>query len=104
MTRRLPWLGLALGAGYAFLYLPIALLVLLSFNDSRLVTSWTGFSFRWYAALWNNGQLVGAALLSLRIAAVSATGALVVAAELAGAGPRRRRTRSRNAFSPSRAR
>jgi putrescine transport system permease protein len=76
--RRLPWLGLALGAGYAFLYLPIALLVLLSFNDSRLVTTWTGFSFRWYVALWNNDALVEAALLSLRIAAVSATGALVL--------------------------
>jgi len=78
MRRRLPWLGLALGAGYAFLYLPIALLVLLSFNESRLVTSWTGFSFRWYVALWNNAALIEAALLSLRIAAVSATGALVI--------------------------
>lgn len=78
MRQRLPWLSLALGAGYAFLYLPIALLVLLSFNDSRLVTTWTGFSFRWYVALWNNAALVDAALLSLRIAAVSATGALVL--------------------------
>jgi putrescine transport system permease protein len=78
MRRGLPWLGLALGVGYAFLYIPIALLVLLSFNDSRLVTSWTGFSVRWYVALWNNEALVEAALLSLRIAAVSATGALVL--------------------------
>jgi putrescine transport system permease protein len=78
MRRRLPWLGLSLGVGFAFLYIPIALLVLLSFNDSRLVTSWTGFSFRWYVALWNNRALVDAALLSLRIAAVSATGALVI--------------------------
>jgi len=78
MRRRLPWLGLALGAGYAFLYLPMALLVLLSFNDSRMVTRWSGFSVRWYVALWNNEALIEAALLSLRIAATSATGALVL--------------------------
>jgi len=78
MRRRLPWLGLSLGVGYAFLYLPIALLVLLSFNDSRMVTRWTGFSLRWYVALWNNEPLIEAALLSLRIAAMSATGALVI--------------------------
>lgn len=78
MRRRVGGLTLALGAGYAFLYIPIALLVVLSFNDSRLVTSWTGFSFRWYAALWRNDALVGAALLSLRIAAVAATGATVL--------------------------
>src|SRR4051794_18720518 len=60
-------------AGYAFLYLPIAFLVLFSFNDSRLVTVWTGFSTRWYGTLLRNGPLIEAALLSLRIAAVSAT-------------------------------
>lgn len=68
----------ALLFGYAFLYLPILLLVVFSFNDSRLVTVWSGFSFRWYAALWNNERLVEAALLSLRIAAVSATGAVML--------------------------
>ncbi|MEJ0018607.1 MAG: ABC transporter permease subunit [Acetobacteraceae bacterium] len=65
-------------ACYAFLYAPIAFLVLLSFNASRLVTAWDGFSLRWYIALWNDPQLIGAALLSLRIAAVSATLALIV--------------------------
>ena len=58
---------------YAFLYAPIAYLIALSFNDSRLVTSWAGFSLRWYATLWNDPALIDAALLSLRIAAVSAT-------------------------------
>lgn len=64
--------------GYAFLYLPILLLVAFSFNDSRLVTVWSGFSFRWYRALAANDRLVEAALLSLRIAAVSATGATIL--------------------------
>ena len=63
---------------YAFLYAPIGFLVALSFNDSRLVTVWAGFSFRWYAALWRDQPLIDAALLSLRIAAVSATLALIV--------------------------
>ncbi len=71
-------LALFLGVGYTFLYIPIALLVVLSFNDSRLITTWSGFSFRWYVALWNNERLIEAALLSLRIAAVAATGATVI--------------------------
>lgn len=78
MNPRLGRLWLALGVGYAFLYIPIALLVVLSFNDSRLVTLWTGFSLRWYVALWHNDALVSAAWLSIRIAAVAATGASVL--------------------------
>jgi putrescine transport system permease protein len=65
-------------ACYAFLYAPIGFLVALSFNASRLVTAWDGFSFRWYVALWYDQALVTAALLSLRIAATSATLALIV--------------------------
>ena len=63
---------------YAFLYAPIAFLIALSFNDSRLVTAWAGFSTRWYVALWHNPALIDAALLSLRIAAISATLATLV--------------------------
>ena len=58
--------------GYAFLYLPIALVIIYSFNDSRLVTVWTGFSLRWWHALFNNDAMLSAAWLSLRIAFVSA--------------------------------
>ncbi|MGE0419056.1 MAG: ABC transporter permease, partial [Acetobacteraceae bacterium] len=65
-------------AGYAFLYAPIAFLIVVSFNDSRLVTTWTGFSTRWYVTLWQDRTLIDAALLSLRIAAVSATIATVI--------------------------
>jgi putrescine transport system permease protein len=68
----------ALVFGYAFLYLPIALLVLFSFNDSRLMTVWSGFSTRWYVALWQNTALLDAAFLSLRLAAISASFATVL--------------------------
>ena len=63
---------------YVFLYAPIAFLVVFSFNASRLVTAWAGFSTRWYGVLWHDQALINAALLSLRIAAVSATIACVV--------------------------
>jgi putrescine transport system permease protein len=67
-------------AGYAFLYLPIALMVVYSCNDSRLLTVWTGFSWRWYAALWHDAAMMDAALLSLRIAIVAASLATVLGA------------------------
>jgi len=63
----------ALAFGYAFLYLPIVSLVVYSFNASRLVTVWGGFSTRWYGELLRNEQILGAAWLSLKIAAVNAT-------------------------------
>ncbi len=76
--KRSRFLGAWLLGGYAFLYVPIALLVATSFNDSRLTTVWTGFSFRWFVALAQDGALIDAALLSLRIAAVAASGATIV--------------------------
>ncbi|CAH2601451.1 putrescine ABC transporter membrane subunit PotI [Rhodovastum atsumiense] len=85
-------------AGYAFLYLPIALLVATSFNDSRLTTVWTGFSTRWYAELLTDTALIEAALLSLRIAAVSATIATVLGALAGIALARLRRFRGRALF------
>lgn len=63
----------ALGFGYAFLYTPIVLLVVYSFNASRLVTVWAGFSPHWYGELFHNEQMLEAAWLSLRIATVNAT-------------------------------
>jgi putrescine transport system permease protein len=68
----------ALVAGLAFLYLPILILVIYSFNDSRLVTVWGGFSTRWYVSLVNNRQLLDAAWLSLEVAFVTATLATVL--------------------------
>ena len=64
--------------GLAFLYLPIAILVIYSFNASRLVTVWGGWSTRWYVELLNDADMLAAAWNSLRIAALSATAASVL--------------------------
>lgn len=63
----------ALIGGYAFLYVPILLLILFSFNESRLVTVWTGASTRWYGELLRNERVLDAAWLSIAVAATSAT-------------------------------
>jgi putrescine transport system permease protein len=68
----------ALVLGFAFLYVPILSMVIYSFNESRLVTVWGGFSFKWYGELARNRQMLDAAWLSLRIAAVTATGAVII--------------------------
>ena len=79
MSGGRPWFRvLALVLGFAFLYVPIVSLVVYSFNESRLVTVWGGFSTKWYAALLDNQQIIGAALLSLKIAAIAATVAVVL--------------------------
>ena len=54
--------------GFAFLYLPIVLLVIFSFNESKLVTVWGGFSTKWYASLFNNQGLMDAAWVTARVA------------------------------------
>lgn len=66
-----------LSFGYAFLYIPIVVLMVYSFNDSRIASVWNGFSLRWYFALIENQQIISAALLSLQIALISATIATV---------------------------
>jgi len=77
MAGRSRFIFSALVFGYAFLYVPIALVVLYSFNDSRLVTVWGGFSMRWYVELFRSREILEAAWLSLRIAAFSASVATV---------------------------
>jgi len=64
--------------GFGFLYVPILILVIYSFNESKLVTVWGGFSTRWYVELFQDPQILDAAKLSLQIAASSATIALVL--------------------------
>jgi putrescine transport system permease protein len=67
--------GLAWGVwwfGLLFLYAPVVSLVIYSFNESRLVTVWAGFSTRWYGELWHDSQILEAAALSLRVATASA--------------------------------
>lgn len=78
MRRRNWFLFSALCFGFAFLYVPILSLVIYSFNDSRLVTVWGGFSTRWYGELFRDPQIINAALLSLRIGAVNATFAVAL--------------------------
>jgi putrescine transport system permease protein len=64
--------------GLAFLYLPIAILVIYSFNASRLVGVWGGWSTRWYAALLEDADMLDSAWISLRLAALSASGATIL--------------------------
>ena len=78
MKRRSLFLPLALVVGYAFLYAPIVTLIVFSFNKSKLVTVWAGFSTQWYAALLQNDQILQAAWISLRIAAFNATVAVAL--------------------------
>ena len=59
-------------AVYLFLYLPIFTLVVYSFNDSKLISTWTHASLRWYEALIKDDDLISAVLLSLKIAGISA--------------------------------
>ena len=73
MKRRSMSLLTITAFGYALLYVPIISVVVYSFNDSRLVTLWGGFSLRWYRGLLDDDELLEAAWLSFRIAVVSAT-------------------------------
>jgi len=95
MRRRPLGLLTIVAFGYAFLYVPILSVVIYSFNDSRLVTLWGGFSLRWYAHLLADDELLEAAFLSLRIAAVSATVATSLGALVALALHRLTRLRGR---------
>ncbi|MFZ8885910.1 MAG: ABC transporter permease subunit [Steroidobacteraceae bacterium] len=81
--------------GFAFLYIPILSLIVYSFNESRLVTVWAGFSTKWYAELFQNEQLLNAAKLSLEVAAINATGAVILGTLAGFALSRFRRFRGR---------
>ena len=81
MRRRGLFSYCLLAAGLLFLYLPIISMVVFSFNNSRLVTVWDAAhspTLRWYAELLQNDEIMDAAWLSIRIALVSATGAMVL--------------------------
>ncbi|MBK6660548.1 MAG: ABC transporter permease subunit [Proteobacteria bacterium] len=78
MKRTPRWLLAWLLAGLAFLYLPIASLIVFSFNEPKLVTVWAGFSTKWYGALLDNRPILDAALLSLKIATLTASLATVL--------------------------
>lgn len=88
-----------LAFGFAFLYIPILSLVIYSFNESKLVTVWAGFSTKWYGELMHNDQILEAAWLSVRIAVANATFAVVLGTLAGLVLARFRRFRGRALFS-----
>ena len=91
-------LRIALVLGYVFLYGPIVSLIVYSFNASRLVTVWAGFSTRWYGELLHNGAILSAAATSLKIAVSAATSAVVLGTAAGFALARHPRFRTRPLF------
>src|SRR3954464_5435108 len=89
----------ALAFGLAFIYLPIAILIINSFNDSRLVTVWAGASLRWYRELARDAAMLDAASVSFGVAFLSATAATILGTLAALALARGGRFRGRLLFS-----
>jgi putrescine transport system permease protein len=101
MARRRisPFNAASLLVGFALLYLPIVILVIYSFNASRLVTVWGGWSLRWYGEFFNDRAMIEAAWMSLRVAAASATIATLLGTLAAVALSRGERFSGRTLFS-----
>ena len=99
MKRTSAFNVVSVALGLAFLYLPIAILVIYSFNASRLVTVWGGWSLEWYRELLRDQAILDAAWMSLRIGALSASAATVLGTLAAVALTRGRRFRGRLLFS-----
>jgi putrescine transport system permease protein len=106
-SRHKAWFGrgFALGfskawltAGYVFLYLPIVALVIYSFNDSPIPNRWSGFTFKWYAALVNDREMIAGLWLSLQIAFFTATGSVLLGTLAAFALVKYRRFGGRTLF------
>ncbi|MEZ5778420.1 MAG: ABC transporter permease subunit [Paracoccaceae bacterium] len=79
MNRRFSWFNAtSLTLGFAFLYLPMIILIIFSFNSSKLVTVWAGFSTKWYGTLFHNEAFLSAAWVTLKVAVLSSTIATVL--------------------------
>lgn len=77
--RRFSWFNAtSLTLGFAFLYLPMVILVIYSFNESKLVTVWAGFSTKWYGELMQNEAFLDAAWVTIRVAVISSTIATIL--------------------------
>ena len=97
--RRLSSFNLvSLTLGLAFLYLPMLILVIYSFNASKLVTVWGGFSTRWYGELWQNQAFLDAAWVTVKVALFSSTIATLLGTMAAYVLVRRRRFLGRRLF------
>jgi putrescine transport system permease protein len=98
-TRLSRFNAVSLALGLAFLYLPIVILVIYSFNASRLVTVWGGWSLRWYSEFFNDRAMLDAAWMSIRVAVCSATLATLLGTLAAVALSRGERFKGRTLFS-----
>ncbi|MFK7744673.1 MAG: ABC transporter permease [Roseobacter sp.] len=77
--NRLSWFNVtSLTLGFAFLYLPMLILIIYSFNESKLVTVWAGFSTKWYGELFQNESFLDAAWVTVKVAVISSTFATVL--------------------------
>ncbi|MBC7858044.1 MAG: ABC transporter permease subunit [Burkholderiaceae bacterium] len=93
------WFGRGwLSLGYLFLYLPIIVLIVFSFNNSRQDMAWAGFSTRWYGELMNDAEIISGFGLSLRIALLAATASVVLGTLAAFTLQRYRRFMGRTLF------
>lgn len=98
--RRFSWFNAtSLTLGFAFLYLPMVILVIYSFNSNKLVTVWAGFSTKWYGELLQNQAFLDAAWVTLRVAVISSTFATILGTMAAYVIVRAGRFRGRTLFS-----
>jgi putrescine transport system permease protein len=87
-----------LAFGYAFLYIPIATLIVFSFNESKMVTLWSGFSLHWYGEIVHDAELINGFVTSLKIALLTASASIVLGTLAAFALVRYRNFVGRTAF------
>lgn len=100
MNRKFTWFNAtALTLGFAFLYIPMVVLVVYSFNESKLVTVWAGFSTKWYGELFRNQAFLDAAWVTIKVAVMSSTLATVLGTMAAYVLVRAGRFRGRTLFS-----
>lgn len=99
MKRKSRFLVTMLCFGFAFFYVPILSMMVFSFNNARLATVWGGFSTKWYAKLFENDQVINAAILSVKIALLSATFATILGTMAGLALARFKSFRGRTLFS-----
>jgi putrescine transport system permease protein len=97
-ARTSPFLKTMLAIGFVFLYAPILSLIVYSFNESRLVTVWAGFSTKWYGELFRDQGIIDAAWVSIRIAFFTACASVVLATVAALVMTRFRRFRGKLLF------
>jgi putrescine transport system permease protein len=99
MNRISPFNIVSLTLGFAFLYIPMIILVIYSFNESKLVTVWAGFSTKWYGELLRNESFLAAAWVTLKVAFFSSTLATILGTMAAYVMVRRGRFAGRTLFS-----